>query len=165
MDQDWQVLAVYQTTNDSASSIPCHHLRSSMSTACCSELPRLQTKSFASPQNTICNTFLNKTFVLRTGLPKNLSHHGAKGKFILQSTPKLCTNICISSKTEFLPTSEMTSLGQPCLAANRRKRLMWESRCFVRLRLIARLAAQMDNVTHSLNRVELSCLDWNIFLT
>ena len=55
MDQDWQIFSIYQTANDLASNIPRHHLRSSMPTACCSELPRLQTNQFASPPSLIYN--------------------------------------------------------------------------------------------------------------
>ena len=112
-----------------------------------------------------CNTFLDKTLILRTNLSKNPLRHSAKGKFILQSAPKLCTNVCVSSETKFLATSEMTLLCTTTSSNEPSKTLLineWESRCDVRSRMTtARLAAQVYNVTHTLNKVKLSCfIEW-----
>ena len=165
MDQDWKYLAVYQTTNDLASNIPQNHLRSSMSMACCSELPKLQTKPFPSPQSLIYNLATTFSTMLlyhgptsrktrRATVPKTSSPSNLHLNYVqmFPSHPK--QNLFCHQKWTWTATSNNETSKK--LLINE-----WESRCGVRSRMTARLAGQVYNVTHTLNRVELSCFDWN----
>ena len=165
MDQDWKFLAVYQTTNDLASNIPQNHLRSSMSMACCSELPKLQTKPFPSPQSLIYNLATTFSTMLlyhgptsrktrRATVPKTSSPSNLHLNYVqmFPSHPK--QNLFCHQKWTWTATSNNETSKKFLINE-------WESRCGVRSRMTARLAGQVYNVTHTLNRVELSCFDWN----
>ena len=132
LDEDWKILVAYQATNNSASSIPHHHLRSSMSTVCCSELPGPQTKLFASPQNPFYNlSTLFSTKLSYCELTSRKTH--------CATVPK--TNSPFNLDLNYI----QTFASQP------------KQSCGVRSDMTARLAAQVYNVTHTSNKVRLSC--------